>query len=307
MLATAAHHYQLFGLRVASEVELPEAIPDEALTTSPDVRIRLGRINLPPSCPGVDVIDGALLLSIPDVGRYRVSDGSDILVDVLDSVPKQNVRLYLLGSAMGALLHQRGLLPLHANAVEIDHRAVAFVGESGAGKSTLASWFHDRGYRVLSDDVCVVHGAERGLPKIYPAIMRVRMRRDALLASGRTPLEYDPSYSGDPEFDKFDVPLPLDESSAVPLSAVVLLKFGEVPSTQRLEGVQAASVLFEHTYRGMMLNQIGNARTHWEAVTQLLPKLSVFRWVRPRDHGAIESGTASLLDALRALNLNSGD
>src|SRR5689334_11061009 len=96
MLATAAHPYQLFGLRVASEVKLPEAIPDEQLTSSPDVRIRLGRIDLPPSRPGIDVIDGALLLSIPDVGRYLVSDGRDILVDVLDSVPHQNVRLYLL-------------------------------------------------------------------------------------------------------------------------------------------------------------------------------------------------------------------
>ena len=83
------------------------------------------------------------------------------------------------------------------------------------------------------------------------------------------------------------MPLPQDESSAVPLSAIVLLEFGGALNIQRLEGVQAASVVFEHTYRGMMLEQIGSARTHWEAVTQLLPKISVFRWVRPRDHGAI--------------------
>ena len=51
------------------------------------------------------------------------------------------VRLYLLGTCMGALLFQRKLLPLHGSAVVINGKAYAFVGDSGAGKSTLAAAF----------------------------------------------------------------------------------------------------------------------------------------------------------------------
>ena len=81
---------------------------------------------------------------------------AEIVAEPRQGVPDSNVRLFLLGSAMGALLHQRGLLPLHTNAVEVGGRAFAFMGKSGAGKSTLAAWFHDRGFRIVADDVCVV-------------------------------------------------------------------------------------------------------------------------------------------------------
>lgn len=307
MRTAPTRRYQIFGLRVASEVELPEAIPDEDPTGAPDLVVRLGSVELPETPPGITIIDGALLLTAPDVGRYRVGEGRDILIDVKPGVPDKNVRLYLLGSAIGAALHQRGLLPLHANAVEIDGAAVAFVGETGAGKSTLAGWFYDHGHRVLSDDVCVVQNSSAGPPLVYPAVRRLRLCRDALLASGRATDRYDPSFSGDPEFDKFDVPLPHDSVSPVALATVVLLEFGPVAALQLLSGVEAAQVLFDHTYRGGMVEQIGNAELHWQAVTRVLPKAKVVRWTRLRDRRVLDVGVEGLIAALRTLSDDGGD
>ena len=107
---------------------------------------------------------------IPGSDTARASGFEDNLDDAFkylrklsaDNVPDANIRLYLLGSAMGVLLHQRGLLPLHANAVEIDGKAFAFMGASGSGKSTLAAWFHDHGYRIIADDVCAVRFETEG-------------------------------------------------------------------------------------------------------------------------------------------------
>src|SRR5687767_37791 len=118
----------------------------------PDVTISIGAVGPVSGPPGVDLQDDALVLRIPEVASYRI-DATSILVSPAPAVPEQNLRLYLLGSAFGALLHQRGLLPLHANAVEIDGKAVAFMGASGEGKSTLAAWFHDRGFNIIADDV----------------------------------------------------------------------------------------------------------------------------------------------------------
>ncbi|MEG8053162.1 hypothetical protein QP185_07710 [Sphingomonas aerolata] len=61
---------------------------------------------------------------------------------------------YLLGTALGALLHQRALLPLHCNAIVHDGKAFLFCGDSGAGKSTLAAVFEARGY-PSSPTICV--------------------------------------------------------------------------------------------------------------------------------------------------------
>lgn len=294
----AVQHYQLFGLRVASEIVLPEVLVGD-FDADPDLVIRRAQIHAPESSPGLALVDSDLVLTIPEVARYRVRAGREILVDIEPGTPDKNVRLYLLGSAMGAALHQRGLLPLHANAVEIEGRAVAFVGASGAGKSTLAAWFQDRGHRVLSDDVCVVHGIGERRPLIYPAVRRLRLCRDALIASGRSTTDFEPSYSGDPEFDKFDVPL--RESAAAPseLSDVVLLEFGERSALERIEGIAAAEILFANTYRGGMVDQLGSAGLHWQAVTRLLPTIRTWRWIRKRSIEDIGGEMQSLIGALR--------
>ena len=64
-----------------------------------------------------------------------------------------DIRVFLLGSCLGALLHQRGVLALHASAIETDQGAVLFMGDSGMGKSTTLQAFIKRGYKMLADDI----------------------------------------------------------------------------------------------------------------------------------------------------------
>ena len=97
------------------------------------------------------------------------------------------MRLYLLGSAMGMLLHQRGLFRSTPMPSRSTARRFAFMGHSGAGKSTLAAWFHDEGYRILADDVSVIGFGEGGQPTVRPGLPRLRLWRDALDATGRDP------------------------------------------------------------------------------------------------------------------------
>ena len=169
--AVETFDYSLFGLSVRSEIPLPELFPAE-IECEPDVAIRVGTINSDERAPGLHELGDGLLFVATDAGRYRIAGGREIIIEPNAGAPDRNVRLFLLGSAFGALLHQRGLLPLHANAVEIDGKAVAFMGPSGAGKSTLAAWFHDRGHRVIADDVCVVGLDTDGRPYAAPGLPR---------------------------------------------------------------------------------------------------------------------------------------
>ncbi|HEX2724887.1 MAG TPA: hypothetical protein VHN20_03595, partial [Beijerinckiaceae bacterium] len=187
-------YYRLFDLSIASAIELPELAPLESATGADLVIAR-----------GDGGAHAGYLLEIPDVARFRIDQGQRITVEQADGSDPRDVRLFLLGSAMGIALHQRGMLPLHANAVVIGAAAVAFTGASGMGKSTLAAWFHDRGCRLLADDVVVIGLGESG-PLAYPGLPRLRLRRDALLASGRRAEDHQPSYRPDPGIEhKYDV------------------------------------------------------------------------------------------------------
>jgi hypothetical protein len=75
---------------------------------------------------------------------------------------------YLLGPVFGLLLRLRGVTCLHASAVSIENRCVAFVGAEGAGKSTTAAAFARDGRAVISDDVVALVESSEGF-RVMPA------------------------------------------------------------------------------------------------------------------------------------------
>jgi hypothetical protein len=293
--------YSVFGLRVRSNVELPELFPATGVA-APDVTIELGSI---PTVTrgeddGLNQVEGALVLIIPEVARYKIEGGNRITVESGPGVPERNVRLFLLGSAFGALLHQRGLLPLHANAIEISGRAVAFMGPSGAGKSTLAAWFHDRGFRVISDDVCVVGFGLEGRPHAAPGLPRLRLWAEALELMGRDPQGLSRSFLND-EDEKFDVPVDAAAAARSPmrLAAIYLLDRGEF-SIAPMGGIEAADAVFANTYRGGYLAKTSGQKEHWESAVRLVRGTPVFRAIREWDLTAFEAQCSRLLDHARA-------
>lgn len=283
------HIVRLFGLRIRSDIALPGLQPESG-AIEPDVDIEIGAVAAPAE-PGLElaVDETGATLTIEGVARYRVAAGSRIIVQPEAGAAEANVRLFLLGSAMGALLHQRGLLPLHASAVEVDGRAIAFIGPSGAGKSTLAAAFHDRGYRVIADDVCVIGFDGDGQAFAYPGIPRLRLWEEALAATGRESGGYELSYAGDESFRKFDVPISHDVSreGATPMAAILKLSVGQALEFRPVVGSKAADIIFANTYRGEYLRLAGQPSLHWQAAIQLLRHVPVYVLNRSREWGRL--------------------
>ena len=280
--------YDLFGLHVHSEMALPELLRGES-GNRPDVTIRLG--TLPPiegeRIDGFAVTSAGSLLNVIEAGRYLIRNGNEIIVEPRADGSERHLRLYLLGSAFGVLLHQRNLLPLHANSIEIEGRAVAFLGHSGAGKSTMAAWFHDRGSEVLADDVCVVT-LDGPRPMAQPGIPRLRMWRDALEASGRSAETHELSFD---DAEKYNVPTRRNGSvRPLELGAIYLLKTvdGEArhPFIESLRGVEALDALVANTYRGAYVQMLGGTAAHLAACLTLVKTIPIFvvQRVWGRDH-----------------------
>lgn len=269
--------YKLFGLVVVSAIPLPEL--DEVQANGPaDVVIRLGPLShrAADEPQGLSVVAGGAILNIVKVARYWIAGGCEIVIEPCSGSSERNLRLFLLGSAFAAILHQRALLPLHANAVEIDGRAIGFMGHSGAGKSTLAAWFHDRGFKILADDVCVVK-TDGGRVLAYSGIPRLRLWKDALERSGRTALDFEASFD---DAEKYNLPTQSRPSGeSIELSHLYLLEKaeGDIPAVARLRGVEAVDTLVANTYRGRYVPLLGGTQRHLLQCVALAERIPVFR------------------------------
>jgi hypothetical protein len=133
----------------------------------------------------VQVRLGALLLNVPGVGRFLARNGSLIEYAPDADADRGKVALFLHGSARGALIHQRGELPLHAATLGPPGRetAVAICGKSGAGKSTLAAELSRRGWILVADDTTrVTQDAANILA--WPSRDSIKLWKDACEAAG---------------------------------------------------------------------------------------------------------------------------
>jgi hypothetical protein len=279
----AARTYSCFNFRLHSTIPLAELMmadgPDDA---RPLVEIRLGE--LPELLPGGRVAGHGLqiagdiaMLTVTNVGRYLVRAGSEILVDPAPGGSERDLRLFLLGSALGILCHQRGLLPLHANAIVAEGGAVAFAGHSGAGKSTLAAHFQRAGYEVLCDDVCMISFDEAGLPCAWPGLPRLKLWGDAAAAFGHDSSTLDQAIEG---MDKYHVPMAAAGAARpIPFRRLYVLSRaddGEAGAIARLRGQNALEAVMAQTYRGAYLGPMGLTERHFRQCMALLAHAEIY-------------------------------
>jgi hypothetical protein len=130
---------------------------------------------------------GEARLYWPDVGAVLLRHGREITLDPRLEWALDLLRLYLPRPVLALLLHQRGLLVLHASAVSLDGGVVAFLGHSGRGKSTTAATLHARGCAVVADDVVAVDLGASGGPAALPGLFQLKLWPDAVTALGESP------------------------------------------------------------------------------------------------------------------------
>ena len=280
---SAAPLYSCFDFRLRSEIALGELAPAaDPQDGRPIVEVRLGSVpeTLPGSggaVGGFEVSGSEALLAVAAAGRYLVRAGREIIVDPAPGGSERMLRLFLLGSALGILCHQRGLLPLHANAIVVGDGACAFAGPSGAGKSTLAAYFARAGHDVLCDDVCVVDPDRAGGPLAWPGLPRLKLWGDASQAFGHDTERLDRVIEG---MDKYQVALPASQSRGpLPLRRLYLLsraEDGAKAEIARLRGRAAMDVIMAQTYRGLYLRPLGLEGRHFRQCVALAASIEVY-------------------------------
>lgn len=187
--------YRVYGLTVASSRPIFGDAPTVS-TDHPDVVIEHGNREVSSRRPD----DAEILLTYKreavDYYCARVADGSLLLVfvgacefEVSANLDRVIVRRHVgavdgiedvltSGALMAFLLYVRGVLVLHASAVEVDGRVIAFTGGSGRGKSTMATLMCAAGARILTDDLLRVD-FENGVALARKGSSDLRLRKGA--------------------------------------------------------------------------------------------------------------------------------
>ncbi|MES2441564.1 MAG: hypothetical protein V4574_01935 [Pseudomonadota bacterium] len=273
-MADIARDYNLCGWRVASAIHLPELPfwPDEP--GAPDIAIVLG--DVPAEIPDAALVtphlqadqSGRARYTIAGVADYLIEQGARITIAPAMDPDAPDVRLFLLGSVFGVLCNQRGVLPLHACAVEVDGGAIAFAGASGAGKSTLAAAFHRRGFKLLADDVTPI-AFDGGVVRFLPGLRRIRLWADSMRAAAWDAGDVERCRDGIEKFSRaFDSGFVTE-----PLPPLALFHLRVLPETvgdtmfRRLQGAAAVQQVRRQVYRWRTLQRsTGNVEANTRVI-----------------------------------------
>lgn len=293
------HFYRISGLIVASEVELSGALPFETADQSHDVVMRFGVVpqnllNATASRPGWDAYEDHFLVRAPGIGRFLLKRGQEVVFELEAGVPQQACAAYLQGTVMGALLHQRGGIVLHASGIEAERGAILFAGASGEGKSTLAAAFSTRGYPVVCDDVSHISFGLEGYPLVSSDARRLKLTDDAIHATGL-------------EIGRRDGVLANTEKSYVepakhwtgpdlPLRAIYVLRSTAVDDTvvTRLPTALALNALKINAHRPKIVLHTGELPRYFRSSVKILEYAPVYVIERERNLSTLGSTMDSL-------------
>jgi HPr Serine kinase C-terminal domain/AAA domain len=290
--------YRVSGLSVASEIDLPgliAAVPARA----PQVTIRRGAV--PESLPDPDssgltwqIAGKQFLMRIPDIARFLLNDGSEIVVEPESEAGVADLPIFILGTVFGILLHQREQIVLHASAVRVNGRAVLFCGASGAGKSTLAAALAQRGYPLVTDDLCTISADGAAAPLVHPDGRQLKLWAQAI---ERLDLAQQRGERVRQSLEKFYVEPSEVFTEPLALGAVYALREARPPhgpGIERPNVVDAALLLRRNAYRPLLVRRMDQKANYFHAATTIANVAGIFYLTRALDFGKMPDVIAGL-------------
>ena len=276
-------YYRAYGLRISSDVPLSGSVLEDA-QGAPDVMVRVATVDPVPPNPERRqgcfhaTPDRAYLFWEQD-GLYLVREGKEIVLQPVPSADQDLLKLTVEGIAFGILLHQRGLLTLHASAVALEGDGAVFLGEKGSGKSATAFAHRTRGHPIIADDVVAVRFDHQGGPSIAPGFPHLKLWPAAAVALGSDPKALPRLHRNAQKRSVFlSQGFPTVPS---PIRCLYVLATGSRVEIERLGPKESFGELLKHSYAPRFLGAVGSTPTHLRQCAALAGSIPVYRLRRP--------------------------
>lgn len=208
--------------------------------------------------------------------QYHYRRGHGVTMHVPDPALEDEAELYLWGTVFGAIAWLNGYMPLHASAVSLQGRVIAFTADSGGGKSTLAASLASRGLLHVCDDTLVVSATADGLLAL-PDAKPIKLWEDALALAGEVaerPIGFVPG--------KYYVRPRHIESAPGLLTDLVFLEWGDDFAFEPITGAMKLKLVPDAMYRGFIHVGMGDRLIHETYMMNIAANVRFWRLCRPK-------------------------
>lgn len=292
--------YASYGLTIASDLDLPD-LP-RAQEAPADVTLSLSKVPA--------MLDGAsrgrenwqangrrFQIELPGVARYRVEQGDLVQVELLDTSASALAADYFLTSVMGAVLQQRGFLPLHASGVVTPRGAVLFCGLSGTGKSTLLAQYRQAGYEMITDDIAPLRADTTGQIVAMPGYPRHRLTQ---VSVNRLAMAVGDQKLRDASIPKYALPVTKMARDPQPVHAIchLGLTLDKTVTVEHVSLSEAVPLIMRNTFRRRFIKGMGLMQMHFDLATRLARQAQVMSYGRPALHDSFDSLPKRIADDL---------
>jgi hypothetical protein len=291
------YRYTAFGLNIESDFLLDGLLPSHGPT---DVYILEGKvpIDFPESADGNSYLGegkGLFAFRVKEIGSFLIRDGKEIIVENDEKSDSDACALFILGTCIGALLLQRGLIPIHGSALSLEDKEIIITGQSGAGKSTLTASLNKRGYSFLADDIAALQVEESGDSWIMPAFPKQKLWRDTAIQilGSVDSLERIQGVR-----DKFHVPM-ASQFITTKKKLRALFEISVHPKDDvevvEVKGSEKLSTILYNTFRFEMVEVMGIQVQHFSQCSRIASTIPVYKIKRPETGLTVDEQIRAIL------------
>lgn len=286
--------YRAFGLAIRSELPLPD-LPTTG--RAPQVEIRRVPVEDWQGEATVRYGERCRILGQKWFVRFKLLPFTGLITNgdliQFDSDPTRNeiARLHVLGSCTGAMLFQRGFVPIHGNTILSPYGAAMLVGRIGAGKSATTMALLERENRLVADDTSAIsfESIKPGDPPVVLAgFPRLKLWKASLEHFRRNADDF---HRLRPGLDKFHVPVESQFcEEPQPLRNIYILqpRDGAAVRVRALTGLAKLDAIRVHLYKIRFPDAIRNFPWLLGKMCRIADTVRVNLVERPREGNTIE-------------------
>jgi hypothetical protein len=224
-------------------------------------------------------------------GGCLIENGSTVTVELDPGVAQKQFEHLITGPISAILLHQKDRVVLHGSAINIQDKAIVFLGDKGYGKSTLAAHFQKRGHHLISDDLVPISFNDKFCETV-PGHPKIRLYPDSSQSIGLNPNDLP---RVDERFNKRYIKFPGKFSiKPVRIGCIFVLNLADEIQISNLNSTASFIEIVRNTFLNRFLEVTENSVEHFQKTQKIIQSVPVFRLGRPHDFSCMEKVTEKI-------------